>query len=88
MSTFNAVVPKDFDELMFLFWCEDECLESALHYRDQEFLDLLDKIAGKEFEFSYDKYPSGNINTQYCFLPIDIDPQGTNIPCWNLDLKS
>ena len=51
---FTATVPENFDEQMFLFWCDDENLDCALSYRDESFLDLSKKISGSRIQFKYD----------------------------------
>ncbi len=88
MSTFNAVVPKDFDELMFLFWVENECLDSALIYRDEEFLDLAEKTCGREYEFTYEKLADGGDDKRECFFDNSIDHYGFVIPVYILEVKS
>ena len=68
---FTATVPTDFDELMFLFWCDDESLESALSYRDESFLDLSKKISGSRIHFKYDANADTSINYSLSFACCD-----------------
>ena len=68
---FTATAPSDFDELMFLFWCDDESLESALSYRDESFLDLSKKISGSRIRFEYDYIAETWINNGFAFACCD-----------------
>ena len=68
---FTATVPTNFDELMFLFWCDDESLESALSYRDDSFLDLSKKISGSRIHFKHDANADTSINRDYAFACCD-----------------
>ena len=68
---FTATVPANFDELMFLFWCDDESLESALFYRDESFLDLSKKISGSRIRFEYDYIAETWINNGLAFACCD-----------------
>ena len=68
---FTATVPENFDELMFLFWCDDESLESALSYRDESFLDLSKKISGSLIYFKHDINADNSINCDYAFACCD-----------------
>ena len=68
---FTATVPTNFDELMFLFWCDDESLESALFYRDESFLDLSKKISGSRSLFEYDANADTSISCDYAFACCD-----------------
>ena len=68
---FTATVPANFDELMFLFWCDDESLESALSYRDESFLDLSKKISGSRSLFEYDANADTSINYSLSFACCD-----------------
>lgn len=88
MSTFNAVVPFNFDELMFLFWVDNECLESALIYRDEAFLELSEKTCGREYEFTYEKLKNGEDDTRECFFDNSIDHHGFVIPTYIFEVKS
>ena len=68
---FTATVPTDFDELMFLFWCDDESLESALSYRDESFLDLSKEISGSLIYFRHDINADNSINYSLSFACCD-----------------
>ena len=68
---FLATVPTNFDELMFLFWCEDESLDSALSYRDESFLDLSKKISGSRIHFKHDLTAYSSINYSLAFACCD-----------------
>jgi len=68
---FTATAPSDFDELMFLFWCEDENLDSALSYRDESFLNLSKKISGSRIDFKHDINADNSINFDYAFASCD-----------------
>ena len=68
---FTATVPANFDELMFLFWCDDESIESALFYRDESFLDLSKKISGSRSLFEYDSIAETWINNGFAFACCD-----------------
>ena len=68
---FSAMVPANFDELMFLFWCDDESLESALSYRDEYFLNLSKKISGSRILFKHDLTAYSSINYSLAFACCD-----------------
>ena len=68
---FTATVPENFDELMFLFWCDDENLDCALSYRDESFLDLSKKISGSRIRFEYDYIAETWINNGFAFACCD-----------------
>ena len=69
---FTATVPENFDELMFLFWCDDENLDCALSYRDESFLKLSKKISGSRIQFKYDYIVKGSwINIGFAFACCD-----------------
>ena len=68
---FTATVPENFDELMFLFWCDDENLDSALSYRDESFLDLSKKISGSRIRFEYDSIAETWISNGFAFACCD-----------------
>ena len=65
------MVPTNFDELMFLFWCDDENLDSALSYRDESFLELSKKISGSRSLFEYDANADTSINCSLSFACCD-----------------
>ena len=64
---FNAKVPNNFDEQMFLFWCDDECIESAILYRNASFIDLCKRISGKVCTFKYEDLYGGGIDYSQAF---------------------
>ena len=68
---FTATVPADFDELMFLFWCDDENLDCALSYRDESFLKLSKKISGSRVRFKYDSVAGSWVNYSLAFACCD-----------------
>jgi rubredoxin len=74
-SIFRAMVPANFEELMILHWMVDENKsrqEAIDPYYDDSFVRLVNRLAGREWNFKPDLgYSNEDTNGRLCFESVD-----------------